>query len=69
LENLLPPNIAQPSIQISNLSCNIFDLALIRTFDLAGLPNSHIQLDLDAAHLLASNNKTTGRMPIRWGKA
>ena len=48
LENLLPPNILQPAIQVPHLLHNILDLALIRTLDLARLADREVQLKLDA---------------------
>ena len=53
LENLLPPNILQPAIQVPHLLHNIFDLALIRTLDLARLADREVQLELDAARRLS----------------
>ena len=49
LEDLLPPNILQPAIQVPHLLHNILDLALIRTLDLARLADREVQLELDAA--------------------
>ena len=42
LENLLPPYILQPRVQIPHLLHNLADLALIRALDGARLPNRHI---------------------------
>jgi hypothetical protein len=53
LENLLPPNILQPAIQVPHLLHNILDLALIRTLDLACLADREVQLELDAARRLS----------------
>ena len=52
LENLLPPNILQPAIQVPHLLHNILDLALIRTLDLARLADREVQLELDATSRL-----------------
>lgn len=49
LENLLPPHILQPTIQIPHLLHNIINLAFIRALNLASLANRHIQMELDSA--------------------
>ena len=69
LENLLPPNIAQTSIQILDLPHKILHRPLIRALDRARLPNSHIKLHLDRAHLNTTDHVAPGRVPVRRRKA
>ena len=53
LEDLLPPNILQPAIQVSHFLHNILNLAFIRTLDLARLADREVQLEFDAARRLS----------------
>lgn len=47
LENLLSPDVVQPSIEVLDLLHNILHLALVFRFDLAGLTNGDIQREAD----------------------
>jgi hypothetical protein len=49
LEDLLPPHILQPGIQILNLLDQCLDQVLVRALDLACLANRHINGELDRA--------------------
>lgn len=60
LENLFPPNILQPAIQIPHLIHQLVHLALIRTLNLARLANNHVKRQLHVAHVLATDEPSTG---------
>lgn len=49
LENLLPPNILQPVVQILGPRRQILQLALVGTFNRARLADGHVQRQLDPA--------------------
>lgn len=59
LENLLSPNILQPSIQVLNLLYNIRNLALILTLDLTRLTNRQIQVQSYTTQRMARAQPTT----------
>lgn len=45
LEDLLPPDVLQPAVQIAHLLHDIIQLALVRALNLARLANHHIQVE------------------------
>lgn len=49
LEDLLPPNIRQPAIQLLDFGDNVVDFTLVFALDLARLANGHVDGELDAA--------------------
>ena len=49
LENLLPPDILQPAVQVLDLLRDIINLALVRALNLACLPDRHVQREFDSA--------------------
>ena len=59
MEHLLALDILQPVVQILNLLCDVVDLGLIGTLNLARLTNRHVQVELDGAV------HTTGSKPAR----
>lgn len=69
LKHLLSPNILQPSIQIPNLLHNLRDLALVITFNLAGLSNRHIQREFDTALGRDAAAQPASRRSIRGSEA
>jgi hypothetical protein len=54
LKHLLSPHILQPCIQIFNLLHHLAHLILIRALNLAGLADHHVELEADAADLVAA---------------
>ena len=69
LENLLPPNILQPPIQIPHLLHNIIHLALIRPLNRARLPNHQIQSKLDPRLRLSTTKPSAARRGVVRGEA
>lgn len=65
LKHLLPPNILQSSIQILNLAHNILHLPLILTFNLARLPDRHVEIDANAAGRSTVQPPASGNMRVR----
>ena len=49
LENLFPPNILQPRVQVLDLLHQRLNLVLVRALNPARLANRHIQGELDGA--------------------
>ena len=49
LKYLLPPNILQPPIQVSDLVYDVLHLTSVLALDLARLANDHVQREFDAA--------------------
>jgi hypothetical protein len=49
LEDLLPPDVLQPSIQVLHPCGDIFNLALVRALDLVGLAYHQVEHQLDTA--------------------
>lgn len=54
LEDLLPSNVLQASIQVLDLGNNILNLSLIGALNIACLANSHVERDFDTANLMAT---------------
>lgn len=69
LENLLPPNILQPGVQILDLLRDVVDLALVRALDLARLANDQIQRELDGAVDPAAGKPSAARGNVLRGDA
>lgn len=69
LENLLPPDILQSSIQILDLADNVADLALVAALDGAGLTNGHVELEPDVSGWLAAHQPALGRGHVGRGEA
>lgn len=65
LKNLLPSNILQPSIQILNLLHNILNLPLIRTLNIARLPNRKVESKFDPALVAPEPRPALGGRALR----
>ena len=62
MEDLFPPDVLQPRVQVPDLLHQRLDLVLVRALDPAGLANRHVQCELDCAvHAGAQPAATTAR--------
>lgn len=57
LEDLLPPDVRQPAIQLFDFSHDAVNLALVFTLNLARLANRNVDAQLDAAHRRAGTGE------------
>jgi hypothetical protein len=49
LEDLLPPNVPKPGIQVLDSGCNVFKLRLVCAVNLVCLANDEIKLKFDSS--------------------
>lgn len=69
LEDLFPPYILQPRIDIPNFLHHLPDLVLVAALDLRSLADSHVEFELDPADLRAGEEEAGGRGDIGGGEA
>ena len=61
MKDLFPPDILQPTVQISDFLTNLAHLSLISTLNRARLPNCHIQRQLHHARSLSAGKPSPTR--------
>lgn len=69
LEDLLPPHVLQPRVQISHFLHHFSNLILVTAFDLRGLADCEIKLELDPADLRAGEEEAGGCGDVGRGEA